>query len=178
MRVQVVRGDITTQQVDAVVNAANSSLLGGGGVDGAIHAAAGPALLEACRSVRRAQYPTGLPTGEAVATQAGRMTARYIIHTVGPIHEEHEGGGAHLLRQCHASCLQVADELALESLAFPAISCGVYGWSAAEAAPIAVAAVREFESSHPDTSIREVRFVLFNDEVFAAFDAAVRSLGE
>ena len=178
MRVLILRGDITAQNVDAVVNAANSSLLGGGGVDGAIHGAAGPALLEACQALRRTELPAGLPTGEAVATEAGRMSARYVIHTVGPIHDEHEDGGVDLLRRCHESSLRAADQLGLETVAFPAISCGVYGWSPVDAAPIAVAAVREFEATHPDTSIAEVRFVLFNDEAFDAFDRAARSVGE
>jgi len=178
VRIAAVRGDITAQHVDAIVNAANSSLLGGAGVDGAIHAAAGPSLLEACHGIRRSALPAGLPTGEAVATQAGRLPARFVIHTVGPIHDEHADGGVELLRQCHRSCLEVADGLGLEGIAFPAISCGAYGWSAAQAAPLAVQAVREFEAKHPDTSITEVRFVLFNDEAFDAFSAAVRSVGQ
>jgi O-acetyl-ADP-ribose deacetylase (regulator of RNase III) len=178
MLVEVVRGDITTQDVEAIVNAANSSLLGGGGVDGAIHAAAGPLLKEACRELRSTALPGGLPAGQAVATTAGDLPARHVIHTVGPKHWEHPDGGAALLAQCHLSSLDVADALGVSSIAFPAISCGVYGWSAEEAAPIAVGAVCDYEAAHPDTSVDRVRFVVFSDDAFAAFDSAVRSVVE
>ena len=175
MRIEAVAGDITTQAVDAIVNAANSSLLGGGGVDGAIHAAAGPAVLDACRSLRRRALPDGLPAGQAVATTAGDLRADYVIHTVGPRHWDHPDGGAALLAQCHLSSLDVADALGVGSVAFPAISCGAFGWSSQEAAPIAVGAVRDYAAAHPDTSITKVRFVLSSDDAFAAFDSAVRS---
>jgi O-acetyl-ADP-ribose deacetylase (regulator of RNase III) len=178
MRVEIVRGDITEHDVDAIVNAANSSLLGGGGVDGAIHAAAGPALVQACRELRSAALPNGLPPGHAVATTAGDLRAHHVIHTVGPKHWEHPDGGAALLAQCYLSSLDVADALDARTVAFPAISCGVYGWSPEHAAPIAVGAVRDFAAAHPDTSIEEVRFVLFNDEAFRAFEVAGRSAVE
>jgi O-acetyl-ADP-ribose deacetylase (regulator of RNase III) len=178
MHVEVVRGDITTQDVEAIVNAANSSLLGGGGVDGAIHSAAGPALKDACRALRGSALPGGLPAGQAVATTAGDLRARHVIHTVGPKHWEHPDGGAALLAQCHLSSLDVADALGVESVAFPAISCGVYGWAAQDAAPIAVGAVRAFGAAHPDTSVTKVRFVLFSDDALSAFEAAVRSAVE
>lgn len=173
MRIEAVLGDITTQQVDAIVNAANESLLGGGGVDGAIHAAAGPQLLDDCRAVRRTAYPEGLPTGQAVTTPAGLLPARYVIHTVGPRHWEHPDGGADLLRDCHRHVLEEADRIGAVSVAFPAISCGVYGWSPAAAAPIAVAAVREYARTHPESGITLVRFVLFGPSALAPFEAAV-----
>lgn len=170
--VEVVRGDITRQRVDAIVNAANSSLLGGGGVDGAIHAAAGPRLLDACREIRRSQWPDGLPTGEAVATTAGELPVRHVIHTVGPKHWEHPDGGEQLLTACHRASLDQAHGLGCSSIAFPAISCGVYGWAPEQAAPIAVGAVREWLEHHPDTTIALVRFVVFNDEALRAFTVA------
>jgi O-acetyl-ADP-ribose deacetylase (regulator of RNase III) len=173
MRVTAARGDITRERVDAVVNAANSSLYGGGGVDGAIHRAAGPSLLEECRQVRQGRWPDGLPTGEAVVTPAGRMAARHVIHTVGPKRWEYADGGADLLARCHESCLSLADQLGLTSIAFPAISCGVYGWQPVDAAPIAVEAVRAFARAHPGSPVQEVRFVLFGDDALAAFRAAV-----
>lgn len=173
MRIEVVRGDITAERVDAIVNAANETLLGGGGVDGAIHRAAGPELLEQCRLLRSSTHPQGLPTGGAVATSAGSLAARHVIHTVGPKHWEHADGGAGLLAACHRHSLEVADRLGLRTIAFPAVSCGVYGWSPAAAAPVAMAAVRDFAMAHPSTSVALVRFVLFNDAALAAFaDAA------
>ena len=165
--IEVVRGDITAQDTDAIVNAANSSLMGGGGVDGAIHAAAGPALLDACREVRRTRYPDGLPTGRAVATGAGQLDARFVIHTVGPKHWEHSDGGSELLAECHTNCLAEARRVGAASVAFPAISCGVYGWMPEQAAPIAIRSVREFCETHDGIDL--VRFVLFNDDAFEAF---------
>ncbi|HVF04651.1 MAG TPA: O-acetyl-ADP-ribose deacetylase [Frankiaceae bacterium] len=167
--IEVVRGDLTAQAVDAVVNAANSSLLGGGGVDGALHRAGGPAILAECRALRAARYPDGLPAGSAVATTAGDLPARWVIHTVGPVYAAHDDPAA-LLRACHLSSLRVADELGATSVAFPAISCGVYGYPPREAAPVAVAAVRAAE-----TRVEVVRFVLFGDETYDAFSAV--SLG-
>jgi len=173
---EAVRGDITTQDLDAVVNAANSSLLGGGGVDGAIHAAAGPDLLEQCRAVRRETWIDGLPTGRAVATGAGRMRARFVIHTVGPKNWEHADGGAELLADCHLSVLEEADRVGASSVAFPAISCGVFGWEAADAAPIAVAAVRKHFRLRPGSPVELVRFVLFDDVAHAHFVEAITSV--
>jgi O-acetyl-ADP-ribose deacetylase len=170
-RLEAVRGDITGQRVDAIVNAANSGLLGGGGVDGAIHAAAGPALLAECRELRRTVLPDGLPTGDAVATGAGRLPATHVIHTVGPRHWEHPDGGADLLASCYRRSLEVADALGLASVAFPAVSCGVYGWEPADAAPIAVAAVREHVGRR--TGLVLVRFVLHDEEALRAFVDAV-----
>ncbi|MCU1375394.1 MAG: macro protein [Actinomycetia bacterium] len=164
----MVAGDITTQDVDAVVNAANSSLLGGGGVDGAIHLAGGPDILAACRQVRAADWPDGLPTGRAVATAAGRLPARWVIHTVGPIYGTVDDPVG-LLRSCHVESLRVADEVGARTVAFPAISCGVYGYPLDEAAPIAINAVRA-----ADTDVELVRFVLFGPEALRAFEVVAQ----
>ncbi|SHL32267.1 O-acetyl-ADP-ribose deacetylase (regulator of RNase III), contains Macro domain [Pseudonocardia thermophila] len=160
-----VRGDITEAVVDAVVNAANSSLLGGGGVDGAIHRRGGPEILAACKELRAGPYKAGLPTGQAVATTAGRLPARWVIHTVGPVYSRQEDR-SHLLASCYRESLRVADELGAATVAFPAVSAGVYGWPMDDAARIAVTAVRD-----TPTSVSEVRFVLFTDDALAAFTA-------
>lgn len=168
-RIQTRLGDITAQDCDAIVNAAQSSLLGGGGVDGAIHRAGGPAVLAACREIRATTHPDGLPTGQAVATVAGDLPASWVIHTVGPRYWEHPDGGVDLLVSCHHSSLDVAHGLRARSVAFPAVSCGVYGWPAERAAPVAVEAVREWVARNPVSTIEVVRFVLFNDHVHRAF---------
>ncbi len=162
------RGDITEQRVDAIVNAANSSLLGGGGVDGAIHRAGGPAILDACRDLRASRYGKGLPTGEAVATTGGDLWARWVIHTVGPVWCATEDRSA-LLASCYRESLRVADELGARTVAFPAISTGIYGWPMDDGARIATETVR-----HTKTSAQEARFVLFDDGAYAAFEAALR----
>jgi O-acetyl-ADP-ribose deacetylase (regulator of RNase III) len=171
VRISLARGDITRCAVDAIVNAANSSLLGGGGVDGAIHRAGGPAIVAECREIRRTRWPEGLPTGEAVATTGGDLPARWVIHTVGPIYRQ-EADPAALLARCHTSSLAVADELGAATVAFPAISTGIYGYPVEEAAPIAVAAVRA-----ADTRVAEVRFVLFDARTHDLFAAAVADTG-
>ena len=176
MRLEIVEGDIVGQSVDAIVNAANCSLLGGGGVDGAIHAAAGPSLLAACRHVRATRYPDGLPVGEAVATPGGALAAAWVIHTVGPNRWEQPEGASELLASCHLRALAVADDLGAESIAFPAISCGAYGWTPAEAAPVALRAVRDYATGHPQSGVQLVRFVLFNDSALTAFEAARSAL--
>ncbi|PRX49535.1 O-acetyl-ADP-ribose deacetylase (regulator of RNase III) [Prauserella shujinwangii] len=162
--IELVQGDITEQDVDAVVNAANSRLLGGGGVDGAIHRAGGPDILAECRRLRETTYPDGLPTGRAVATTAGRLPARWVIHTVGPVFARSEDR-AHLLASCYRESLRVADELGARSVAFPAVSAGVYGWPLDSAAEIAITSVRQAE----DTAVEHVRFVLFSPDVYRAF---------
>jgi O-acetyl-ADP-ribose deacetylase (regulator of RNase III) len=168
--VEAVRGDITTQRVDAIVNAANSSLLGGGGVDGAIHAAAGPALLEECRALRRTTHPRGLDVGDAVATGAGDLPCRWVVHTVGP--DRHRGqNDPALLASCFARSLEVARGLGARSIAFPAVSAGVYGWDAAEVADVAVRTVRSECATHDGVDL--VRFVLFCDRVLKAFAVAL-----
>ena len=172
MKLEVVQGDITKLEVDAIVNAANNSMRGGGGVDGAIHRAGGPEILADCRVVKE-RLPQGrLPRGSAVATTAGRLPARWVVHTAGPIWSASEDRSA-VLRACYTSSLQVADELGARSVAFPAISAGVYGWPLDDAARQAVAGVRA-ASSHVE-HVREVRFVLFGDEALAAFEAALAS---
>ncbi len=167
MRIEAVQGDITDQAVDAIVNAANSSLMGGGGVDGAIHRRGGPEILAECRAIRAEQYPDGLPTGQAVPTPAGGLPARWVIHTVGPVYSASEDRSA-LLASCHTEALRVADELGARSVAFPAISTGVFGYPVEQAARTAVAAVRA-----ADTDVELVRFVLFDVETFRVFAAAV-----
>ena len=169
-RVVLVRGDITEQDADAIVNAANSTLLGGGGVDGAIHRKGGPAILEECRALRAGEYGGGLPTGQAVATTAGKLKARWVIHTVGPVYAKSEDR-SHLLASCHTESLRVADELGAETVAFPAISTGVYGYPVEEAAPVAVAAVRA-----AGTKVGEVRFVLFDERTRSAFERALATV--
>jgi O-acetyl-ADP-ribose deacetylase (regulator of RNase III) len=164
----LVRGDITRVSADALVNAANSSLLGGGGVDGAIHRRGGPAILEECRRLRASRYGKGLPTGQAVATTAGDLDARWVIHTVGPVHSASEDR-SDLLASCYRESLRVADELGARTVAFPAISTGVYRWPMEDAARIAVETVR-----NTPTRVEEVRFVLFDDR---AYDAFARQVG-
>src|SRR6476469_4896183 len=163
MRITLVQGDITRQEVDAVVNAANSSLLGGGGVDAAIHWRGGPEILEECRALRASRYGGGLPTGQAVATTAGRLPARWVIHTVGPVHSASEDR-SELLASCYRESLRIADELGATTVAFPAISTGVYRWPMEDAARTAVETVRA-----ADTAVEEVRFVLFDERAYAAF---------
>jgi O-acetyl-ADP-ribose deacetylase len=169
--ITLVQGDITEQDVDAVVNAANSSLMGGGGVDGAIHRRGGPAILEECKRIRAERYPDGLPTGRAVATTAGDLPARWVIHTVGPVYAKSEDRSG-LLASCHTESLKVADELGARTVAFPAISTGVYGYPVEEAAPVSIRAVRE-----ADTRVEEVRFVLFDRATYEAFDRALAQSG-
>lgn len=165
-RIVLLEGDITEQHVDAVVNAANASLLGGGGVDGAIHRRGGPAILEDCKRIRATDWPEGLPTGRAVATTGGALPARWVIHTVGPVHANERDPSA-LLASCHVESLRVADGLGAGTVAFPAISTGVYGYPIDEAAPVAIEAVRT-----ADTSVQEVRFVLFGNDALSAFERA------
>ncbi len=169
MALHTVLGDITQFRADAIVNAANSGLLGGGGVDGAIHRAAGPSVLDECRKLRTTTLPEGLPTGEAVATSAGRLSARWIIHTVGPIYSGRPRD-ADLLAAAHRNSIAVARQLGARSLAFPAISTGVYGYPIEEAAPVAVAAVAEGARD------LEITFVLFDPRVLAVYEDAVREL--
>ncbi|MFE4194478.1 O-acetyl-ADP-ribose deacetylase [Paenarthrobacter sp. NPDC056912] len=175
MRIDIMQGDITTRGTDAIVNAANSSLLGGGGVDGAIHRAAGPELLEACRTLRRTELPGGLPVGAAVATPGFRLPARWVIHTVGPNRRAGQRDPA-LLASCFRESLLVAAGLGARSVSFPAISAGVYGWDARQVAEVAFDAVRSLTSSSSGGgdsggALEVVEFVLFSDETTAVFRA-------
>ncbi|MGV9640344.1 O-acetyl-ADP-ribose deacetylase [Streptomyces sp. NPDC003333] len=159
----LVQGDITREEADAIVNAANSSLLGGGGVDGAIHRRGGPEILAECRALRASRYGKGLRTGQAVATTAGRLPARWVIHTVGPVWSSGEDRSG-LLASCYRESLRVADELGARTVAFPAISTGVYGWPMDDGARIALETVRAAE-----TAVEEVRFVLFDTAAYEVF---------
>ena len=169
-RVVVKIGDLTLEPVDAIVNAANSSLMGGGGVDGAIHAGGGPAILAECRVIRRNDYPAGLPTGEAVITTGGMLPARYVIHTVGPIYGRNGGRDAELLASSYTNSLALAVERSLGTIAFPSISTGVYSYPKGEAARVASRAIKRFLEM--DRSISEVRLVFHNSgdaETFMAY---------
>jgi O-acetyl-ADP-ribose deacetylase (regulator of RNase III) len=168
--ITLVQGDITRQSADAIVNAANSSLLGGGGVDGAIHRRGGPAILADCRRLRASQYGKGLPTGQAVATTAGELDARWVIHTVGPVFSREEDR-SELLASCYRESLKVADELGARTVAFPAVSAGIYGWPMDDAARIAVETVRATR-----TAVEEVTFVLLDGPAYEAFAAQLRRL--
>lgn len=157
-RVTVRVGDITREEVDAVVNAANGTLMGGGGVDGAIHRAGGPEIKKACEEIRRTRYRDGLPTGQAVLTPAGKLPAKYVIHTVGPVYSESKDKAAQLAA-CYANSLALAAENALATIAFPAISTGIYGYPREAAAEVASIAIEKFLQR--DDRIREVRLVFF-----------------
>jgi len=170
--IELVGGDITRQEVDAIVNAANSGLMGGGGVDGAIHRAGGPAILEECKAIVARQG--GCPTGEAVITGGGKLKARYVIHAVGPRYGRNPAKEAKLLESVHRESIRLAAENRCTSVAFPAISTGAYGYPIEEAAPVALRAVRDALAAAP--SIRLVRFVLFGDEALRAFERALDGL--
>ena len=170
MEITLVLGDITTQRVDAIVNAANSSLLGGGGVDGAIHRRGGPAILAQCRDLRAGRLRDGLPAGQAVATTAGDLPARWVIHTVGPVYSRHEDR-SELLASCYRESLRVAAGLGAASVAFPAVSAGIYGWPVDDAARIAVTTVHQ--AGGP---VAQASFVLFTPGILAAFDRALAAV--
>jgi O-acetyl-ADP-ribose deacetylase (regulator of RNase III) len=173
-RLEAVLGDITRQSLDAIVNAANSSLLGGGGVDGAIHRAAGPGLLEECRRVRATAWPHGLPVGEAVATGSGALAARFVVHTVGPNRHAGQTDPA-LLASCFRRSLVVAAEVGAASVAFPAVSAGIYGWDVEEVASVAVGTVRDVLDAGSAPGVELVRFVLFDARAHAAFTSRLGS---
>src|SRR5208337_3995845 len=167
-------GDITREQADAIVNAANSSLLGGGGVDGAIHRAGGPAILEACKQI--VERIGRLPAGQAVATPAGQLGARYVIHTVGPFWSGGNRGEADTLASCHGESIRIADELQLASIAFPAISTGVYRYPVDQASQVAV--ISAADALERSLHVREVRFVLFDSQTFDYYAKVARALSK
>jgi O-acetyl-ADP-ribose deacetylase len=166
-RIELHRGDITELPADAIVNAANSTLFGGGGVDGAIHRVGGPQILTETQRLRETQFTEGLPAGQAVSTNAGSLPAKWVIHTVGPVYSADEDRSA-TLASCYQESMDLADKLSAASISFPAISAGAYGWPMADAARIAVESVRSIE-----THIDVVTFVLNSDEAFEAFAAAL-----
>jgi O-acetyl-ADP-ribose deacetylase (regulator of RNase III) len=166
-RVEITLGDITGLEVDAVVNAANSTLLGGGGVDGAIHRAGGAEILRECEELRRTAYPQGLPTGEAVMTTAGRLPAKCVVHTVGPIYGRHDGKEPQLLAKCYLNSLNLAADGQMTTIAFPAISTGVYGYPRHEAAPVVSDAMKKFFLG--DERIEKVWLVFFKEDDAAKF---------
>ena len=159
-KVTILVGDISQQKVDAIVNAANSTLMGGGGVDGAIHSAGGPQILEECREIRRTQFPKGLPTGDAVITSGGKLAAPYVIHTVGPIKGRAGDLDAQLLAACYRNCLSLAVERDLRTIAFPSISTGAFGYPREEAALVSSETIGSFLST--DRMLKEVRQVFFD----------------
>jgi O-acetyl-ADP-ribose deacetylase (regulator of RNase III) len=161
-RVSVKVGDITKESVDAIVNAANGTLMGGGGVDGAIHRAGGPEILQQCREIRQNQFPDGLPTGQAVITTAGKMPAKYVIHTVGPVYGRGGQDKAELLAACYSNSLSLAVQNSLQTVAFPAISTGVYGYPTSEAAIVASRAIEQFLRG--ERTLKEVRLVFFGSD--------------
>jgi O-acetyl-ADP-ribose deacetylase (regulator of RNase III) len=176
--ITLVRGDITDQHVDVIVNAANSSLLGGGGVDGAIHRRGGSSILADCRRLRASQYGGGLPVGRAVATTAGNLHAQYVVHTVGPVHQpgltgEEDRAQTELLASCYRESLRLARDLGATGIAFPAISTGVFRWPLADGARVAVRTVREAARA----PLLDVRFVLFDDAAYAHFEQALVAAG-
>ena len=165
---ELVEGDITKQNTEAIVNAANSGLLGGGGVDGAIHRAGGPQILEECRKIG------GCPTGEARITTGGRLPAKWVIHTVGPVYRDGKRGEADLLASAYRNSLRLASERGIKTVAFPSISTGAYGYPLAEAARIAVTTARDCLTAHPEIVL--VRFVLFGQPAYRAYEAALTEL--
>lgn len=173
--VRLVRGNIVDQEVDALVNAANSTLLGGGGVDGAIHSRGGPAILEACKALRASTHPQGLPAGEAVMTTAGKLRARRVVHTVGPIWRGGGAGEARVLAHAYRAALRLAAEEGMRSVAFPSISTGAYGYPTAAAARVALTAVTEEIAARPD-AFTEVRFALFSREDFEIYNETLQEV--
>ena len=166
-RIRLIVGDLTEQAVDVIINAANSSLLGGGGVDGAIHRAGGPAILEACRALRQSEWPDGLPTGQVVITTGGKLPAPYVIHTVGPIYGQHDGNEAALLAACYRNAIELAAERGLKRIAFPAISTGVYGYPQELAADVVSRTLSELLAC--GVAVDEIRLVFFDAQQMASF---------
>jgi len=173
-KIRLVQGDITDQDADAVVNAANSSLMGGGGVDGAIHRRGGPAILEECKRIRQEDWPNGLPAGKAVITTGGSLKARHVIHTVGPVWSGGRSGEAEALGECYSNSLRIATQEGLRSVAFPSISTGAYGYPIREASRVALKAVRSYVES--EGAPVEVTFVLYGEDDFKTYAEALEEL--
>ncbi|MCW4007127.1 MAG: O-acetyl-ADP-ribose deacetylase [Candidatus Bathyarchaeota archaeon] len=172
--IRLVKGDITEMEKDAIVNAANSSLMGGGGVDGAIHRKGGPKILEECKKIRATEWPNGLPVGKAVITSAGNLKAKYVIHTVGPIWRGGDYGEAELLTQAYQNSLRLAVAKGLKSIAFPAISTGAYGYPVETACQIALTAVKDFLQK--EDGLDEVVFVLFSESAFRIYSDKAKEI--
>lgn len=172
--IKLIQGDITEQDVDAIVNAANPSLMGGGGVDGAIHRKGGPKILEECKKIRETLYPNGLPTGEAVITSGGNLKAKYVIHTVGPIWRGGGAGEAGLLAKAYVNSLKLAVEKGLKKVAFPAISTGAYGYPIEEASRVALKAIKGFLEK--EGGLEEVRLVLFKERDLKIYEEAAKEI--
>lgn len=172
--IRIVQGDITEQETDAIVNAANSSLMGGGGVDGAIHRKGGPKILEECKKIRETEWPDGLPTGKAVITSGGNLKAKYVIHTVGPVWRGGKYGEPELLAEAYRNSLRLAVSRGLKTIAFPAISTGAYGYPMEEAAEIALKTVKEFLEN--EDKLEEVVFVLFTSSSFRVYERKAREI--
>lgn len=175
-RVLLIRGDITDQETDAIVNAANPSLMGGGGVDGSIHRKGGPAILAECRMIRSSKWPNGLPTGEAVITSGGSLKARYVIHTVGPIYSGGGGNEDELLAKAYRSSLSLALEKGFKTISFPSISTGAYGFPIDKASKIALRSAMEFLQEN--NGIEEVRFVLFSERDLQTYMEVMRQISK
>ncbi|MBI4258543.1 MAG: O-acetyl-ADP-ribose deacetylase [Thaumarchaeota archaeon] len=173
-KIRIIQGDITDQKTDAIVNAANSSLMGGGGVDGAIHRRGGPRILEECRKIRAAEWPSGLPTGKAVITTGGNLKTRHVIHTVGPVWKGGNRGEPDLLAEAYRNSLKLAASKGLKSIAFPSMSTGAYGYPVEEACRIALKSVREFLEK--ENGLQEVVFVLFSQPDLRIYEDAARKL--
>lgn len=171
---RLIKGDITDMSTDAIVNAANSTLLGGGGVDGAIHSKGGPQILLECKRIRATEWPGGLPTGKVVITSAGNLKAKHVIHTVGPIWHGGTRGEPELLRQAYVNCLQLAVSKGLCAVAFPSISTGVYGYPVEKASVVALGAVKEFLEK--ENTLTEVVFVLFSESALNVYATAAKEL--
>ena len=173
-KIRIIRGDITEQETDAIVNAANSSLMGGGGVDGAIHRKGGPKILEECKRIRRTQWPNGLPTGKAVITTGGNLKAKYVIHTVGPVWRGGKHGETELLADAYRNSLKLAVSKGIKTISFPAISTGAYGYPMEEAAEVALKTVRDFLEA--EDKLDEVVFVLFTESAYRIYERKAREI--
>jgi O-acetyl-ADP-ribose deacetylase (regulator of RNase III) len=172
---RIIQGDLTEQEVDAIVNAANPSLMGGGGVDGAIHRKGGSKILEECKKIRATLYPNGLPTGKAVITSGGNLKAKYVIHTVGPIWRGGDEGEPELLAEAYKNSLKLAVEKGLKSIAFPSISTGAYGYPIEKASRVALKAIKELLEKEKQT-LKEVRVVLFREHDLKVYEEAIKEI--